>query len=311
MESRVKITEYDNRKELHFEDAHGDADFSIYRVFDGIILVFSSIHTDKCRLSPAMEGELIEISHCREGRLERMADGDYFYMSPGDLSIVRRNHIELDAQLPNRHYHGVTVVIKADFVPKAFRTMLRDTPVNPAEVANKLCGEKNYYISRSEEYVAHIFSEFYTVPESIRSGYFKVKILELLLMLSTVDPHGNTEETRRLSLTQVTLAKEVCGYLSERMHKRPTIAELSARFHVSPTGLKQAFKGVYGVPIYSYIKVQKMQSASLMLIHTDKSILDIALDHGYSSASKFAAVFKEIMGELPADYRRAHSKISR
>ena len=32
--------------------------------------------------------------------------------------------------------------------------------------------------------MAHIFAELYSVPEAIRKGYFKVKILELLLFLS-------------------------------------------------------------------------------------------------------------------------------
>ncbi len=306
--SKTQMNEYEDRIEIHVMDDNGDADFIVYKVFEGIWLAFSSIHTDECRLTPVTEGDFIEISHCREGRLEMSSGEDYFYLTPGDLSVVKRNQMEMDVMLPLHHYHGISIVIKADFVPKVFRTMLRETPVNPMEVANKLCGDKEHYIARSEAYVEHIFSELYNVPEKIRAGYFKIKVLELLLMLSSIEVGENSEAARRMTFEQVQLAKEVCEYLRSRMHKRPTIMELSQHFHVSQTKLKEVFKGVYGMPIYSYIKVQKMQSAALQLIHTERTVLDIALDHGYSSSSKFSNVFREIMGELPLDYRRAHGK---
>ena len=49
----------------------------------------------------------------------------------------------------------------------------------------------------------HIFSELYAVPAGIRRGYFKVKVLELLLFLSALDvaheKHGYTAAQVRLA----------------------------------------------------------------------------------------------------------------
>ena len=53
------------------------------------------------------------------------------------------------------------------------------------------------------EDVEHIFSELYAVPAGIRRGYFKVKVLELLLFLSALDvaheKHGYTAAQVRLA----------------------------------------------------------------------------------------------------------------
>lgn len=55
----------------------------------------------------------------------------------------------------------------------------------------KNCSEKPYSIMRENISIEHIFSELYSVPENIRKGYHKVKVLELLLFLSGLDYKGD------------------------------------------------------------------------------------------------------------------------
>ena len=62
------------------------------------------------------------------------------------------------------------------------------------------------------------FSELYSVPEEIRKGYFKVKVLELLLFLSALP----TERRRpAYSGAQVRLASAVSEYLLSATEERP------------------------------------------------------------------------------------------
>ncbi len=53
------------------------------------------------------------------------------------------------------------------------------------------------------------------------------------------------------------LAKEAAAWLSENLDGQVSVPELSRRFHVSQTNLQNAFKGVYGVPVSSYIRILK------------------------------------------------------
>ena len=41
---------------------------------------------------------------------------------------------------------------------------------------------------RATPQMEHIFAQLYQVPQSIQRGYFKVKVLELLLFLSCLEP---------------------------------------------------------------------------------------------------------------------------
>lgn len=296
-------------KTYQFENNTGDAVLTVHKVFTGIDLVYNAVHMDTLDLGRRKKGQIIEIHHCREGRIEQTLSDEFFYLMPGDLSIAIWDQGENVCSFPLRHYHGITITVDTELAPKCFSCFLRDVAVYPMTVARRLCGDKRSHILRSQEYIAHIFSELYAVPESIRAGYLKIKVLELFLVLSSIDPVAYEKENAYLSGFQVRIAKEAAAYMEAHMDERITIPELAQRFHISQTHLKQAFKGVYGVPVYSYIRIQKMQAAAQKLIHTELPVLEIANASGYDNGSKFASAFREIMGETPTEYRKAHNKL--
>lgn len=290
-----------------FRNGKGDAEIASYKVFPGIELSIYSVHMDGFFSWEKEEGNFVEIHHCREGRMEQGREDGSAYIMPGDLSVTVKRQRRSEYSFPLCHYHGISICIDTDAAPECLSCFLEDVNVRPKELARRLCGKENCFIVRSQDYIEHIFSELYSVPESCKKGYFKVKILELLLVLGSVSPEKNSVSALSLSRMQVDLAKEAAAWLSENLDSQVTVAELSGRYHVSQTHLQNAFKGVYGVPVSSYIRILKMQSAALRLIRTDTSILEIAAEFGYSNAGKFASAFHKIMGETPGEYRKMHT----
>lgn len=296
------------KKEYSFSDNTGDAVITVYTVFPGIELVYDSVHTDYFDLSVRSEGSYIEIHHCHEGRIEQKFDEGAMYLMPGDLSIAVRSKTKSRYRFPLRHYHGITITIDVDVAPECFENFLDDVSVKPLMVAKRLCREKSFFVLRNETYIEHIFSELYSAPRNGKIGYFKVKILELFLILNEISVAGDETEEVQTSRSKVALAKRAEEYLAEHMSQHIKISELAKRFNVSDSYLKIAFKDVFGVPIYSYIRNQRMQIAAKWLISSDRTIMQIANECGYGNASKFSAAFRDVMGETPSDYRKLHTK---
>lgn len=293
-----------------FQDEWGDTEMRVFPLFSGIKLICHAVHTHRSYLGTGKRGNVIEIHHCREGRMECPIAGDYYYLMPGDLAVDVLKRSKKEFAFPLGHYHGITISINVDIAPKCFSCFLKDVQVQPAKVARRLCGEKDCFVIRSEAYIEHLFSEMYQVPCENKKGYYKIKVLELLLVLSGIDPGQNRLSTYTLSGSQVELAKAAAGYISQHMDEHITIPMLSQRFHISATHLQNAFKGVFGVPVFSYIRIQKMNAAALQLARTDKTVMEIANASGYDNASKFAAAFREVMGETPLEYRKNHRRIT-
>lgn len=296
------------KKEYIYSNHTGDAVMTVYKVFPGIEIVYNAVHMDRFERGETQYGKYIEIQHCKEGRMEQDFRDESLYLMPGDFSIAIRDRTSDAYHFPLHHYHGITIAINTDITPKNFADYLNDVFVEPMKVAEKFCGEKEFGVIRGEKYIEHIFAELYSAPEQGRIGYFKVKIMELFLTLNGIDSHLADGATHSIPRSNVTLAKQVAQFLSEHYDQRITIPELAKRFSVSGTHLKTVFKDVYGVPIYSYVRINKMQLAAQLLINSECSIMQIANDFGYTNGSKFTIAFREIMGETPSDYRKIYTK---
>ena len=272
-------------------------------VFPGITITYVNAHVDKMKYiqESSYVKSAFEILHCREGRIECSISGRYVYLSPGDLLLVKAERMGSELSFPLRHCHGVVIRIDVHAAPKCLSCLLEDVRVSPGYIAEKFCEEKGYFIARSNPSVEHIFSELYWVPEQIRRGYSKIKILELMLFLSVLEKEE--DRAKICSLAQTSLAKTVAEYLSSNMEEKLTLEQAAQKFHTFQTSIKSAFRAVYGVPFYSFVKAQKMESAAHMLEHTDKTITEIANEHGYDNSGKFSSAFRAIKGVTPSCYR--------
>ena len=288
------------------QDSTGDCEVTVYPVFSGIELVYYDVHMQSCDINLAKGREMLIITHCQEGRIEfEYKNGEYLYLASGDLSIQKNTENIRHRYCPLSHYHGVSVAIDMNRVPRCFSCILDDVFVSPEELEMKFCSEKPYSIMRENISIEHIFSELYSVPENIRKGYHKVKVLELLLFLSGLEYKGESEERRYFSRSQVTAAKEAKKYLLAHLDEHITITELVDMLGISSTSLKICFKGVYGDTINGYITNCKMQKAASLLKNTDKSVLEIAGIVGYNNGSKFAGAFRRVMNKSPNEYRKS------
>lgn len=306
MEDMIRINTDGSRTYL-FRNECGDAERRVYTVFNGVELIYDSVHTDVFHFHHTAKGGVIELHYCREGRMEHEADDGFFYLMPGDLSVEIKDASSAVCDFPLRHYHGITIVLDAEIASRCFSCFMEDADICPEQIARRLCGEKNCFVLRAGKRTEHIFAEMYSIPEDGRKGYFKIKIMQLLYMLKWLGPADNDISLSALPQTQVRLAKNAAAYLSQKMNQRITLEELAVLFNVSRAHLCNVFKGVYGVPVYTYMRIQKMQAAALQLLHSDRPIIEIAGECGYDNPSKFSAAFKEVMGETPAEYRKAHS----
>ncbi len=281
----------------------GDMILTEYQVFPGIKLIYQDIHMLRYEYPAQEEKQILEIHHCREGRYEYQMGKQYYYLASGDLSVSRSGETTTEAFFPTKHYHGISIQIDTEKAPECLSCFLDDVNVRPSMLMKKFCLQQPCFIIRSTESLEHIFSELYTVPESIRTGYFKIKVLELLLFLSSLDTQISQTEQHSCPPSQVRLAKAVCSYVCANMSRHFTIEELSQKFQVSPTQLKKSFRNVYGNSVYAYVRTQKMLSAARLLQETDRTILDIAGECGYDNGSKFSKAFREVMGMTPRDFR--------
>lgn len=296
---------YEQKDQIVYQVQNTDGELTIteHHVFPGIWLCYKDAHTHKFTYPPTYPEGVLEITHCREGRFEYDGGEHFFYLTKGDLSISRCQGSGTSVYCPTGHYRGISILIDPQAAHHCLSCILEDVEVDPDMLMEKFCGENQYFIVRSSPRLEHIFSELYSVPEGLQRGYFKVKILELLLFLTGLDPAQSQSKQHSCSKSQADLAKQVCQFIHEQPDARLTIGELATKFFVSPAQLKKCFYSVYGESVQAYIRAEKMRSAAYILETTGQTISETASAYGYDNSSKFSRAFREVMGVSPTEYR--------
>lgn len=275
-----------------------------FNVFPGIWLAYKEAETFQFAYPASYPDNLLEINYCRNGRLEYEDHARYFFLGPGDLSIHRSSPAGAVLSCPTKQYQGLSVLIDPEQAPPCTDCLLRDVNVHLPELCAKFCAGERHFIMRSTTQLEHIFSQLFHLPESIRLGYCKVKVLELLLFLSCLEPKLSQWEQRGCTAAQRSLAREVIRYVDAHRGERVTATQLALALHASPEQLRRSVKKVYGKTLNQCIRAYKMRLAAKLLRETGRTVSDIAGEFGYDNSSKFASAFHSVMDALPGEYRQ-------
>ena len=83
-----------------------------------------------------------------------------------------------------------------------------------------------------------------------------------------------------------------------------TLKKLSDSLGYSEFYVSRKFREISGMQFRDYLRYRRLAFALKYVRDTDKSLLDIALDYGFSSHEAFTRAFKEAYGITPSEYRQ-------
>jgi AraC family transcriptional regulator len=98
--------------------------------------------------------------------------------------------------------------------------------------------------------------------------------------------------------------RQITNWMAENLAEEFNLDRLAARAGLSKFYFNRLFKGAVGVSPSHYHINLRMDEAKRRLRETKKTVVEIALDVGYSNPSHFAQLFRKETGLSPSDYRQ-------
>lgn len=89
------------------------------------------------------------------------------------------------------------------------------------------------------------------------------------------------------------------------------LGEMAKSFGFSEIYLRELFYRNVNMPIMQYCKRRKMIASAFELLHSDKNILTIALENGFSNPESYTRAFKRTFGMTPSCFRIERPLIGR
>lgn len=116
-------------------------------------------------------------------------------------------------------------------------------------------------------------------------------------------PVANQEQPRGgLSPWQV---RKVLCHIEAQLDRTLRNEDLAALVRLNPSHFCRAFRNSFGESPHGYVIRRRVERAQGLMLSTDASLTDIALDCGLADQSHLTRLFRRIVGESPRAWRRA------
>jgi AraC family transcriptional regulator of adaptative response / methylphosphotriester-DNA alkyltransferase methyltransferase len=103
-----------------------------------------------------------------------------------------------------------------------------------------------------------------------------------------------------------TLSEQVKNVCDRYYHDRNRLSSELERLDIHQGKVVRQFHHEFHTTPAKYIVGLRVSKAALLLLETEKSMLEIAAECGFGSVSSFYSSFRSAYGQTPSEYRKEH-----
>lgn len=107
----------------------------------------------------------------------------------------------------------------------------------------------------------------------------------------------------------IQILKEVLSYIEEHLDKSLTLEALAELHYISLSHLHRIFSTLSQYSLKEYINKRRLTKASVDLIESEDTIINIAFKYGYDSYEGFSRAFKRVYNDTPSKFRKKGVRI--
>lgn len=233
----------------------------------------------------------IEIFAVFEGNITFYLNEEKYLLSPGRFIIVNSNEIHsVDSPEPN---HTVVLQIPLNtfqnyYTGEQFIRFTHEAREQDQEMMDLIWNMQKIYEEKETGYDMRVTSEYF------RLLYFMVsKYRELYV---TPDMLKKNKRLNRLS--------QITSYIKEHYESELSLDQVAKTFGYSSAYLSRMFQKYAGINYKAYVQNVRVEKAYQELIHSEHSISEIALAHGFPNSKAMSRAFQKKYGIVPSEYRK-------
>ena len=97
---------------------------------------------------------------------------------------------------------------------------------------------------------------------------------------------------------------DMTDYIDQNFQRKLLLEEIAARHGLTLTYTSHLFRDALGVSFQDYLKEKRFEHALMLIEATDRTILEISLESGFSDERFLNALFRQRFGISPREYRK-------
>lgn len=287
---------------LHHDFDDGYIDNTFYPFLPGIYVCLNDVHARNIPMNDNLSDmDLFLINYCIMGRCEFMISDNAFKYVKDNYTSIGSYTVRDEFFYPSGYYLGFEIFIYKEMFTDETVNTLNSFNIDLDALSAKYNNTEKLTLLETDIDSKRLWHELYEQKKPDR-GLIRLNILKILYNLINSDittPANSSYLTRN----QARLAKNVQEIISKDISKHISMREISEKYNISETSLKNYFTAMFGMNVSEYMLELRMKKAAGLLTKSRLPISDIANLCGYSNQGRFARIFKNHYGMLPLEYR--------
>ena len=104
----------------------------------------------------------------------------------------------------------------------------------------------------------------------------------------------------------VTKAEQMASYIARHYQEALSVDDVARQVHLHPNYAMALFKRIFRTTLNGYLTHYRIAQAQRLLVTTDEKVVDVALESGFWTSSRFYEAFQRACGCSPSRYRKDH-----
>jgi AraC-like DNA-binding protein len=234
-----------------------------------------------------------QINYITEGSGIFETSNGQFPVVPGSMLILRPGMWHRYKPDPNTGWNEHYIGFNGDFCSKLFHEGFFQT------------GKPVLYVGFQES-LLKLFFEIIQLVKDEKTGHQQVAAANTILMLSKILSVVRNQEFAGKTIERT--IRKACLYFRENLNANVNIEQLATDLNVGYSYFRQMFRKYTGISPTQYHLSLRIQKAKDLLISTDQSFKEIAIDLGFESYFYFSRIFKDKTGKSPMEFRKEHQR---
>ncbi|WP_298653130.1 DNA-binding transcriptional regulator [uncultured Proteiniphilum sp.] len=152
------------------------------------------------------------------------------------------------------------------------------------------------------------------VTDVERGGYEAGRLIDRLIKGELKDPFNIIVRPTRFELRKSTerydisneYISQIVNYIEDNFTSNIVIESLIEQVPLSRRNLEVKFKDEMGTSIYQFILSCRIDYFAHLLLTTERTLFDLALESGFNDCKNVSRIFKKMKGYTPLEYRKKY-----
>ena len=250
----------------------------------------------------------IELIYLTNESMHSHQDIEVVYMIDSEAEILTEDPFVLKKNDIAVINSGEEHMIRSKQNAIAFRVSI------PYRILGKLSSDESiYFHCNSALYTSNNYSSLERLLELLLLDYLKVsmddlsgicsilfQIIHILFEDFKVDRNRIGDRSGKKQRDKI---NRILNYIHLHYFEPLSLLDIAERFNMTETYLSRYFKEKVGQNYVNYLNDVRLRNAVADLTQTEKTITEIALDHGFSTPSVFNRYFRSRYDKTPSAYR--------